>query len=92
MTSFDETVYRKWFPLADEDGDGRVTGGDAVKFFALSGLPKKTLARVWQLADSNRQGFLGVEQYNPNTKTPHTHPPSHPCILHRKPQTGNPEP
>lgn len=59
----DQAVYRRWFPLADDDGDGRVTGGDAVKFFSLSGLPKETLARVWQLSDANRQGFLGVEQF-----------------------------
>ena len=59
----DESVYRRWFPLADDDNDGRVTGGDAVKFFALSGLPKPTLSRAWQLADSNRQGFLGPEQF-----------------------------
>ena len=59
----DEAVYRRWFPLADEDGDGRVTGGDAVKFFSLSGLPKETLARVWQLSDVNRQGFLGVDHF-----------------------------
>jgi len=55
----DEATYRRWFPLADDDNDGRVTGGDAVKFFALSGLPKPTLSRAWQLADSGRQGFLG---------------------------------
>ena len=62
-TTSDEAVYRRWFSLADEDGDGRVTGGDAVRFFGLSGLPKETLARVWQLSDANRQGFLGVEQF-----------------------------
>jgi hypothetical protein len=59
MASDDAATYRRWFPLADTDGDGRVTGGDAVKFFSLSGLPKETLARVWQLSDVNRQGFLG---------------------------------
>ena len=42
----DEATYRRWFPLADDDNDGRVTGGDAVKFFALSGLPKPTLHRT----------------------------------------------
>ena len=59
----DEATYRRWFPLADDDNDGRVTGGDAVKFFALSGLPKPTLSRAWQLADSGRQGFLGPDQF-----------------------------
>ena len=59
----DEATYCRWFPLADDDNDGRVTGGDAVKFFALSGLPKPTLSRAWQLADSGRQGFLGPDQF-----------------------------
>jgi EH domain-containing protein 1 len=40
MASFDEALYRQWFPLADGDGDMRVTGADAVKFFGKSGLPK----------------------------------------------------
>ena len=53
----DEVLYRGWFPLADDDADGRVTGADAVRFFGRSGLPKEILARVWQLADANRQGF-----------------------------------
>ena len=59
----DEVLYRGWFPLADDDADGRVTGADAVRFFGRSGLPKEILARVWQLADANRQGFLGPEQF-----------------------------
>lgn len=51
-------VYDRWFSLADGDGDGRVTGQDAVIFFARSGLPKESLARVWELANTTKQGFL----------------------------------
>lgn len=40
------------------DGDGRLTGGDAVEFFKRSGLPRDQLAKVWAMADSSRRGFL----------------------------------
>ena len=63
MPAEDDALYRRWFPLADTDNDGRVTGQDAVTFFQLSGLPKEALARAWQLADINRQGFLGPDQF-----------------------------
>lgn len=63
MPAEDDALYRRWFPLADTDNDGRVTGQDAVAFFQLSGLPKDALARAWQLADINRQGFLGPDQF-----------------------------
>lgn len=59
----DEDVYKRWFGLADQDQDGRVTGKDAVEFFGLSGLPKEALSRAWQLADLNRQGYLGKDQF-----------------------------
>jgi EH domain-containing protein 1 len=51
-------IYDSWFRAADADGDGRVTGADAVAFFARSGLERPTLARVWELANSNRAGYL----------------------------------
>lgn len=51
-------VYDGWFRAADADGDGRVTGADAVAFFARSGLERPTLARVWELANSARAGYL----------------------------------
>lgn len=50
--------YDRWFAIADSDRDGRVTGKDAVEFFQRSGLPREVLAKVWDLANSNRQGFL----------------------------------
>ena len=51
-------VFDRWFALADNDGDGRVTGGDAVGFFTRSGLPKDALAKVWELANTARSGYL----------------------------------
>ncbi|XP_019247610.1 PREDICTED: EH domain-containing protein 1 isoform X2 [Nicotiana attenuata] len=58
-----EKIYQQWFSLADSDGDGRLTGGDAIKFFALSNLPRQELKQVWAIADSKRQGFLGFREF-----------------------------
>jgi hypothetical protein len=40
------SLFDKWFKIADEDGDGKVSGGEAVKFFQRSGLPQPCLAEV----------------------------------------------
>lgn len=58
QTSSQKDLYHLWFRVADEDGDGRILGNDAVKFFGRSGLPTQLLAKVWTLADQNRQGYL----------------------------------
>ncbi|GBF98304.1 hypothetical protein Rsub_10967 [Raphidocelis subcapitata] len=51
-------TYDRWFKIADADMDGRLTGADAVQFFQRSGLSRDVLARVWDLANSSRAGFL----------------------------------
>lgn len=56
-------LYGLWFMTADADRDGRVTGKDAVNFFAYSGLTREVLARVWALADHQRAGYLDVERF-----------------------------
>ncbi|WJX96930.1 EH domain-containing protein 1 [Trifolium repens] len=56
-------TYQQWFILADSDGDGRVSGNDATKFFALSNLSRPQLKQVWAIADTKRQGFLGFEEF-----------------------------
>jgi Cytoskeletal-regulatory complex EF hand len=45
------------------DGDGRLTGGDAVEFFKRSGLPRDQLAKAWAMADSSRRGFLDQHSF-----------------------------
>eukprot|EP00898_Chlorokybus_atmophyticus_P007677 jgi/Chlat1/7910/Chrsp68S07352 len=50
--------YDDWFELADGDADGRVTGQDAIQFFARSQLRRETLAKIWVMADASRSGFL----------------------------------
>ncbi|CAI9088337.1 OLC1v1022642C1 [Oldenlandia corymbosa var. corymbosa] len=58
-----QKIYQDWFTFADSDGDGRLTGGDAIKFFAMSNLPRQDLKQVWAIADSKRQGFLGFKEF-----------------------------
>ncbi|GMH25001.1 hypothetical protein Nepgr_026844 [Nepenthes gracilis] len=56
-------IYQEWFSYTDSDGDGRITANDAIKFFAMSNLSKQDLKLVWSIADSKRQGFLGVPEF-----------------------------
>ncbi|XP_058210100.1 EH domain-containing protein 1 isoform X5 [Rhododendron vialii] len=58
-----QKIYEEWFTYADSDGDGRITGNDAIKFFSLSNLPRPDLKQVWAIADSKRQGFLGFKEF-----------------------------
>ncbi|KAL6651592.1 hypothetical protein ACP70R_010517 [Stipagrostis hirtigluma subsp. patula] len=56
-------TYLQWFSFADDDGDGRLTGKDALKFFAMSNLSRDDLKQVWAIADSKRQGYLGFYEF-----------------------------
>ncbi|KAK7300019.1 hypothetical protein RJT34_10850 [Clitoria ternatea] len=58
-----QTIYMEWFAYADSDGDGRITGSDATKFFAMSNLSRENLKQVWAIADSKRQGYLGFTEF-----------------------------
>ncbi|CAK9163900.1 unnamed protein product [Ilex paraguariensis] len=58
-----QKIYQEWFNYADSDSDGRLTGGDATKFFAMANLPRPDLKQVWAIADSKRQGFLGFKEF-----------------------------
>lgn len=57
--------FDAYFRRADLDGDGRISGAEAVAFFQGSNLPKHVLAQVWMHADPAGTGFLGrAEFYN----------------------------
>ncbi|XVE87709.1 hypothetical protein DITRI_Ditri19aG0009500 [Diplodiscus trichospermus] len=58
-----QKIYKEWFNIADSDGDGRVTGNDATKFLAMSKLSRQELKQIWAIADSKRQGFLGLTEF-----------------------------
>ncbi|KAG6790188.1 hypothetical protein POTOM_006336 [Populus tomentosa] len=50
-----KTMYQEWFHYADSDGDGRITGNDATKFFSLSKLSRQDLKPLVSLAQSGRE-------------------------------------
>ncbi|XP_010534255.1 PREDICTED: epidermal growth factor receptor substrate 15-like isoform X2 [Tarenaya hassleriana] len=55
--------FEAYFRRADLDGDGRISGAEAVGFFQRSGLPKQVLAQIWSYADRSRSGFLGRQDF-----------------------------
>ncbi|KAJ0257483.1 Uncharacterized protein HA466_0083370 [Hirschfeldia incana] len=55
--------FEAYFKRADLDGDGRISGAEAVGFFQGSGLPKQVLAQIWSLSDQSRSGFLGRQDF-----------------------------
>ncbi|KAJ1392494.1 P-loop containing nucleoside triphosphate hydrolase [Sesbania bispinosa] len=70
-----QTIYQEWFNYADSDSDGRITGSDATKFFAMSNLSRQDLKQIGignlflklkslsQLLYSRRQGYLGFQEF-----------------------------
>ncbi|KAJ4837699.1 hypothetical protein Tsubulata_035014 [Turnera subulata] len=55
--------FEAYFRRADLDGDGRISGAEAVAFLQGSNLPRPVLAQVWTIADQNRSGFLGKPEF-----------------------------
>ena len=55
--------FEAFFRRADLDGDGRISGAEAVNFFQGSNLPKQVLAQVWTHADQSKTGFLGRNDF-----------------------------
>ncbi|KAL5562330.1 hypothetical protein UlMin_032077 [Ulmus minor] len=56
-------LFDAYFRRADLDGDGRISGAEAVAFFQGSGLPKQVLAQIWAHADSRQAGFLSRPEF-----------------------------
>ncbi|CAL1400046.1 unnamed protein product [Linum trigynum] len=56
-------LFDSYFRRADLDGDGQISGAEAVAFFQGSGLPKQVLAQVWMYADQRKAGYLGRQEF-----------------------------
>ncbi|OAY50295.1 epidermal growth factor receptor substrate 15-like 1 isoform X2 [Manihot esculenta] len=62
---FNADQFEAYFRKADLDGDGRISGAEAVAFFQGANLPKQVLAQIWMNADQSHVGFLSrAEFYN----------------------------
>ncbi|KAH7342042.1 hypothetical protein B0J17DRAFT_715181 [Rhizoctonia solani] len=57
-TAQEQQVIKAVFSKADTQDLGVITGEEAVKVFAGSGLPPTTLGEIWQLSDTENNGFL----------------------------------
>ncbi|XP_076860019.1 epidermal growth factor receptor substrate 15 isoform X2 [Brachyhypopomus gauderio] len=56
-------VYDKFYRQVDPSGSGRVGANDAASFLKRSGLSDLVLGKIWDLADSERKGFLNKQQF-----------------------------
>ncbi|KAG4192689.1 hypothetical protein ERO13_A07G171600v2 [Gossypium hirsutum] len=56
-------LFDAYFRKADLDGDGQISGAEAVAFFQGSNLPKHVLAQVWMYADQKKLGYLGRPEF-----------------------------
>ncbi|KAJ4837929.1 hypothetical protein Tsubulata_022521 [Turnera subulata] len=63
MQSATTDLFDAYFKRADLDGDGQISGAEAVAFFQGSGLPKQVLAQVWTYADQRKAGVLGRQEF-----------------------------
>ena len=56
--------FGKWFALADLDGDGQISGQEAIPFFTkFDALVKKDLIECWEIADEHKNGFLTLKEF-----------------------------
>ncbi|XP_029380055.1 epidermal growth factor receptor substrate 15-like 1 isoform X1 [Echeneis naucrates] len=51
-------VYEHYYRQLDPGNTGRISAGDAAQFLKKSGLSDSTLGKIWDLADSERKGYL----------------------------------
>ncbi|XP_075879013.1 epidermal growth factor receptor substrate 15 isoform X2 [Nelusetta ayraudi] len=56
-------IYDKYYRQVDPTGSGRVAAGDAALFLKRSGLADLVLGKIWDLADSERKGYLNKQQF-----------------------------
>uniref|UniRef100_A0A3Q1JDJ3 Epidermal growth factor receptor pathway substrate 15 like 1 n=1 Tax=Anabas testudineus TaxID=64144 RepID=A0A3Q1JDJ3_ANATE len=52
------SVYENYYIQLDPGSTGRISAGDAAQFLKKSGLSDSTLGKIWDLADSERKGYL----------------------------------
>ncbi|XP_034558462.1 epidermal growth factor receptor substrate 15-like 1 isoform X4 [Notolabrus celidotus] len=51
-------VYDNYYRQLDPGNTGKISAGDAAQFLKKSGLSDSTLGKIWDLADSERKGYL----------------------------------
>ncbi|KAL6104028.1 uncharacterized protein ACO6RY_13846 [Pungitius sinensis] len=51
-------AYENYYRQLDSANTGKISAGDAAQFLKKSGLSDSTLGKIWDLADSERKGYL----------------------------------
>ncbi|XP_035994315.1 epidermal growth factor receptor substrate 15-like 1 isoform X2 [Fundulus heteroclitus] len=51
-------AYEHYYRQLDPANTGKISAGDAAQFLKKSGLSDSTLGKIWDLADSDRKGYL----------------------------------
>ncbi|XP_028328027.1 epidermal growth factor receptor substrate 15-like 1 isoform X2 [Gouania willdenowi] len=51
-------AYESYYRQLDLGNTGKISAGDAAQFLKKSGLSDSTLGKIWDLADSERKGYL----------------------------------
>ncbi|KAM9718487.1 epidermal growth factor receptor substrate 15-like 1 isoform 1-T1 [Menidia menidia] len=51
-------AYENYYRQLDPGNTGKISAGDAAQFLKKSGLSDSTLGKIWDLADSDRKGYL----------------------------------
>uniref|UniRef100_A0A3B5QQL3 Epidermal growth factor receptor substrate 15-like 1 n=1 Tax=Xiphophorus maculatus TaxID=8083 RepID=A0A3B5QQL3_XIPMA len=51
-------AYENYYRQLDPANTGTISAGDAAQFLKKSGLSDSTLGKIWDLADSDRKGYL----------------------------------
>ncbi|RVE62077.1 hypothetical protein OJAV_G00177230 [Oryzias javanicus] len=52
------SAYELYYRQLDPGNTGKISAAEAAQFLKKSGLPDSTLGKIWDLADSDRKGFL----------------------------------
>eukprot|EP01118_Nematostelium_gracile_P017909 TRINITY_DN779_c0_g1_i12.p1 TRINITY_DN779_c0_g1~~TRINITY_DN779_c0_g1_i12.p1 ORF type:complete len:994 (+),score=254.51 TRINITY_DN779_c0_g1_i12:1213-4194(+) len=63
LTPNQKAEYRRQFDRADKDGDGIISGTEAAHLFLPMGLPTNELAKIWAIADINKDRKMHFNEY-----------------------------
>ncbi|OAC97897.1 hypothetical protein MUCCIDRAFT_117395, partial [Mucor lusitanicus CBS 277.49] len=64
LSSQEYKYFTQLFQFVSKQQEGIVTGAEAVRFFATSGVPNQILSEIWEAADRDKVGYLTPETFS----------------------------
>ncbi|CAO0793946.1 unnamed protein product [Mucor circinelloides] len=64
LSSQESKYFTQLFQFVSKQQEGIVTGAEAVRFFATSGVPNQILSEIWEAADRDKVGYLTPETFS----------------------------